>query len=285
MLLGRIVIRPSSLPGLADCERRAAAKSLKPQLTRIGWTLRPERRSIGAIVGTAVHKGVEVSLRHKIKDGTLGTNDDATDQACESIAAQYRDTSDEILPDKVTPNSSAARDQAARMVRSYRTHLAPRLKPLFVESRLEAEFGDRVTISGQSDVMTGEPGRVRDTKTGTRKRANQAQLGTYMILARAHGHDMQETVEDFVQRVGLRAEQPPPVTYQYDSEIAERSAVATINRFVYAITEFERRLIDLDAPPEDAFMANPASALCSEKYCPAHGTKFCREWRAEPKEE
>lgn len=279
MILGKIKIRPSSLPSFADCERRAAAKMLLEQLQRLGWTMRGDTRGIAAIVGTAVHAGVERTLKAKIKSGEISPEDEATDAAAQSITDQFRDTTSEVVGDKLTPNATAARDQAARMVRSYRKNLAWRLNPIIVEGRLEADFGHRIVISGQTDVMTGEPGRVRDTKTGMRPRPYQAQLGTYLILARAHGHDMQETVEDFIQRVALSKEQPPPITYAYDGEIAERSAVAAINRFVASIEEFERRLVEQDAPPEDAFLANPMSALCSAKYCPAHGTKFCREWR------
>lgn len=288
MLLGKVTIRPSSLPSFADCERRAAAKLLRPKLVELGWKLRYDLRSIAAIVGTAVHAGVENTLRHKIEHGTLSLESDAFDTAVDTVASEFRGASaasEEVTADKVTPNASVARDQVVRMVRSYRRVLAPKLNPVMVEGRLECELGPRVIVSGQSDVMTAEPGRVRDTKTGMRMRPNQAQLGAYGILARAHGHNISETVEDFIQRVPLGKEQPPPFTYQYDAAIAERSAVAATTRFVSSIEEFERRLIDQDAPPEDAFLANPMSALCSAKWCPAHGTTFCREWRQAPTKE
>lgn len=286
MSLGVFKIRPSSLPSFADCERRAIASLFHGKLEGMGWKLRGRMWGIGAVVGTAVHRGVELSLREKMATGKLCPESTATDAAVQSVADDYKSADFEVVPDKTSPNASAARDQVARMVRSYRRHVAPGLNPTLVEGRLECEINPRVIISGQSDVMTGEPGRIRDTKTGVKKRAHQAQLGAYRILARAHGHDVNETVEDFVPRVGVTKEQPPPITHVYDPEISERSAVAAIFRLIASVEEFERRLKDGDAPPEDAFLANPQSALCSVKFCPAHGTKFCREWRADdPKED
>ena len=168
------------------------------------------------------------------------------------------------------------------MVASYRKFIAPNINPTYVESRLFAKVTENIDLTGQSDVMTQEPGRIRDTKTGVAPRPNHAQLGGYKLIARSNGlPSPRELLEDFIPRVTLKKDQPPPVTTTYDPTIAEHAAHQVIDRMVQSLGEFEARVQSGAKPPEYAFMANPNSMLCSEKWCPAYGTSFCREWRGD----
>ena len=274
--MSTIVIRPHMLPGYADCERRAVSKAMPNLIEAAGFRLNEDRRTAGGVIGSAVHLQAEYTLRHKIEHGTLGN-----DREAEQRAVQFLDEEAKlgVAWDETSPNQYDAQRQVQRMTHSYRRFLAPQLKPFLVETRLEARFNDRIIVSGQTDLLTAEPGNVRDLKTGVQSRANQAQLGSYILLSRSHGHKPERALEDWIKRNRLSKDQDPPVTFVYDVGVAERSAYAVLTRMDQAFAEFKHRLQVGHAPPEDAFLANPASNLCSAKWCPAHGTRFCREWK------
>jgi hypothetical protein len=184
-----------------------------------------------------------------------------------------------VLWDEATPNMNDAQKQVIRMVKVFSYTIAPRVQPLAVERRLEANVGSGFILSGQSDLQTIEPGRIRDLKTGRFPRSHYAQLGAYSLLARtAHPDEVtKEVCVDFIQRVPVTKPQPETATEFYDQAVAEQAATSTIARIKADVDEFRRRLDEGDAPPEHAFLANPASMLCSKKWCPAFGSSFCRE--------
>lgn len=264
------------LPGYADCERRAVAKAMRPLIEAAGFGLNADHRTAGGVIGSAIHRQAEYTLTYKMKHGTLGNDLEAEQRAIQFIDEESKLG---VMWDDTSPNKPDAQRQAQRMTMSYRRGLAPKLNPLLVETRLEAKFSTRIVVSGQSDLLTAEPGNVRDLKTGVQSRANQAQLGSYRLLARSHGHIAEKTFEDWIPRDRLSKAQRDPITFIYDADIAERSAFAILTRLDQAYADFKHRLVAGHAPPEDAFLANPASNLCSAKWCPAHGTKFCREWK------
>jgi hypothetical protein len=114
---------------------------------------------------------------------------------------------------------------------------------------------------------------IRDVKTGIVSRSNIAQYGGYSLLRRLEGGRPARIVEDFIRRVPLREEQPPPVTIHYDPALAERVAARTIAEIEEQYAEF------LESGDPLAFPANPNSVFCSPKFCPAHGTSWCMEGR------
>lgn len=272
----RGLIRPSSLPTFSDCPRRFAARHLADMAEEAGYELRREmRRHIGAAVGTAVHAGVAFTLTAKRDTGELGN---ATEAEHLAEIALIQGVQEGAIWDDTSPNVPVAKLQATRMVRSYRRHVAPNIVPLLIEERRVADIGDSWQVSGQADTLTGDPDdHLRDLKTGARKRANAPQYGAYVLVFEAHGYAVPRITEDFLPRVRKDAEQPPPVAIAIDRRSAVMSAWDIIGAVKAATAEFERRVADphgLD--PLGAFLPNPNSALCGEKWCPAWGTKFCR---------
>ena len=212
----------------------------------------------------------------KMQTGELGSQTEAEQLALEQFGESVHGG---VLWDEATPNLNDAQKQVVRMVRVFRNTIAVKAEPVAVERRLEANVGDDFILSGQSDLQTIEPGRIRDLKTGRFPRSHYAQLGAYSLLART-AHPEQVTKEvcvDFIQRVPVSKPQPETATEFYDQVVAEQAAASTISRIKSDVVEFRRRLTDGDAPPEHAFLANPASMLCSKKWCPAFGSDFCRE--------
>jgi isopentenyl phosphate kinase len=54
---------------------------------------------------------------------------------------------------------------------------------------------------------------------------------------------------------------------------AVREAARTISRLKLWVAEF-RRTNDIEAIP-----ANPMSQLCTNRFCAARGTEFCKSWK------
>jgi hypothetical protein len=222
-----------------------------------------------------MHAGIGFILEEKMKSGELGNKTESEHKAIDSLKECVIDG---VMWDDVTPNTNDAQLQVVRMVNVYRYSLAQTIEPVAVERRLEVTVGDGFILSGQSDLQTLEPGKIRDHKSGKLHRMHHGQIGSYSLLARtAHPElPIKELCVDFIPRVTMKKSQPLPITDDYDQRVAENAAHSTLQQIMQTTIDFRRRLAG-DEPPEHAFLANPSSMLCSEKYCPAWGTSFCRE--------
>lgn len=270
------LLRPSSLPTWPDCQRRFAARHLADLVAGAGYSLRRDMRShIGAAVGTALHAAAAYTLEQKRDTGELGSGTEAENRG---EAALLERLAEGAMWDETTPSLATAKTQAARMSRSYRRHIAPFVVPILVEQRLVADVGDGWQLSGQADVLAGDPRELlRDTKSGVKRRNNSHQYGAYSIVLSAHDLAPRRIVEDYVPRVRLSLDQPPPETHEVPLVAAVEEAWSTIDDIKSAVTEFDLRAADPSGrEPAGAFRANPASSLCGEKWCPAFNSEFCR---------
>lgn len=256
-------IRGSSLPQWADCSRRTAAR-LWPELVDRKDNLRETAQSIGSLIGTATHAGIEVMANAMI-DGTSWSADDVRDHCDAHLIAGFDHG---IIWDQTTPTKDVARAQAFQQAMSARPIVSKIQSIKGVEMHLEAAFSDDVTITGTIDVLSDAA--VIDWKTGTQKRGNIAQYGAYALLARAHGYEPQKAIEVYIPRVGKTKPQPDPVLIEYAVGAAESVARATIKDMIARVRAFD------STGDENAFLPNPSSMMCSGDYCPAHGTPFCR---------
>jgi hypothetical protein len=275
------IIRASALSSYPDCNRRGAARLFWREITAAGFKLRHTPRGIGAAIGTAVHLAAKVTLEEKAKSGTLPPASVATDCAAEMLTEQL--ATGEVTfdgPRGATHNRDEAARQTIVMSRAYHRLVAPAVHPIIVEERLEAEVALGLILSGTPDVVAREPHAVRDLKTGARRPGSHApQIGAYSLLSRSHGLDIDEASIDFIQRVSPSKPQPDPESKSVPIAAAETAAVNILRHIEADLSTFRhgdpaRRILPGDPW---AFQANPASILCSPKYCPAFGTEFCRE--------
>jgi hypothetical protein len=274
------VIRASALSQYPDCNRRGAARLFWREIEAAGFKLRHTARSIGALIGTAVHRAAESMLIEKAISGSLPPVTVATDHATEELGEQMREG--EIAFDGTGPtyNRGDAEAQTLGMTRIYHAVVAPQVRPLLIEHRLEAEAASGLVLSGQPDVVALEPSAIRDLKTGARRSASHApQLGAYSLLSRSLGLDIEEASIDFLQRVRSGRPQPDPVSKPVPVAQAETAATNILRHIESDLRTFregdpERRILPGDPW---AFQANPASVLCHPKWCPAFGTEFCKE--------
>lgn len=257
-------IRCSMLPGYTDCARRSFAKQFRQLVTAAGFELRELSPSIGAAVGTAVHKAAEIMLL-AIRDGRTPSVTEGVEAAMQA----FRDeTQNGAEYDDTTPNRRAAEAQILSLARAYVPMLS-NSRPAAVEMSLRASLGGGWELTGHIDLYT-EDGIVDDLKTGALPRPYQAQLGGYSLLMRSSGYAVSALSTTWIPRVSTRKPQPPATRTEFPIGVCERTAYATINAIRRDAEAFEETGDPYVIP------ANPMSLMCSPKYCPAHGTPFCR---------
>jgi hypothetical protein len=279
------VIRCSALTNWPDCPRRGAARLFRQEITEAGFTLRRTPPSIGASIGTAVHRGAAAALDEKAKTGRLPPENVATDAAVETLRDSIESAGEMTYdsPRGATHNRAEAESQTVGMTKTYQRSIAPKVEPILWEQKLEAEVAPGVILSGHPDIVCREPRSVRDLKTGARSWGSHApQLGGYSLLARSNAIDIDTAAIDFVQRVPVAKPQPEPISTSVEIARAETAASSILAHIIRDLAVFRHGDPDRRILPGDpwAFAANPASNLCAEKWCPAWGSDFCHEWRA-----
>lgn len=267
---GNTYLRASSLSNYADCMLRGAARIIPKEIVAAGYEIRSLPGNIGAAVGSGTHAGTGYLLAEKMNTGSIGNSTEADQRALQELDERLAGG---VIWDATTGNINTAQQQIVRMVRTYRINTAPSINPIAVEERIDKDFGDGFIVTGQADLLESEI--LHDTKTGVTRRANAPQYGCYSLLRRSDGHTINGILEDYIPRVGAKKEQPPPEQHSYDVASAERLAWMVLQRMKADITKFR------EAEDIWTFLPNPASQLCSDKYCPLHGTTTCKAWKRE----
>lgn len=270
-----LVVRASSLSMLADCPRRWAARHLGQEVADAGFPLRATPTTVGSTVGTAVHAAAADALTAVMHGADLPTAREAADRA----AAEFDDQigkAGEVVWDANTRNRDVAMQQIPRMVTAWLHGPAPTLRPVAVEERIEAPLDDDGTVvdvllSGQADVCEDE--LIHDLKTGAAHRSHLPQVGAYALLRRAQGAEVSRLTVDFIKRGSIRQPQPMAEVHTMPVGVAEAAAWAAL-REIRRLTAAWRANAWRDPT---VWLANPQSILCGDRYCPAWGTRWCRE--------
>ena len=276
-----LVIRASACSAFADCQLRAAAQSQPRLFEAAGWSLHPARTNFGALIGSGVHAGAEVALKGRMQ-GALPPVSACEDAAIEELHRRRQAEGERgVIGDETCGDPDQAERQVRRMLGRYRTDVAERAEPVAVERRIEADIMPGVVLSGQSDLLHLERGGeraepveiVRDLKS-TRRRGQHPmthapQVGNYSLLFRSRGYDPTACAIDLLPRVKLAASQPPVFTLPLDLRDAESIAYAVTTEFASKLLAFKR-----DGEP-GRFLTNPASFLCSAKFCRLYGQQAC----------
>lgn len=271
------VIRASATSPYPACNRRSAASIFRVEIMAMGYDLKTLKTSVGAIVGSGVHAAAAGMLTEKATSGELPPADLTDDMGITEIRKRAEENG--VIYDRETGTFNEAEQQVRRMSAVYRSHVAPHVNPVLVETRLEADIMPGLVLSGQADILAREPDKLRDTKTGKSMGYHKPQIGCYSLLVRTFKYPIASAVVDFVQRVTLARPQPLPIAYAYSLSDCEATAMNVIRRIELDIRTFregdpKRHLLPGDPA---AFMANPSCHLCSAKYCAAFDSKFCAE--------
>ena len=262
-----ITIRCSSLSSYSDCPRRAAAKMFFKELSEeYEFDLNPINTSVGAAVGTAMHKALEEAIILRSKGSTY-TNEMKT-----IIKSAIIDTvRNGITWDNTTYDIPTAEYQAFRQANSI-LDIMPNLQDIKIESEFVADLGDDFILSGHIDIRgkIGNINIIQDFKSGTTERVNIPQYGGYSLLVRNSGEKVDLLREIYIKRIGKTKAQSEPIIKDYDPNTAENFAWNIIKRIKEDMKNF-RKTGDVFS-----WIPNPNSMMCSPYYCPAYGTKFCK---------
>jgi hypothetical protein len=274
------LIRCSALSAYPDCPRRAAARLFRREIEAAGFKLRLLPRSVAAAIGVAVHRAAELTLREKAVSGLLPPASVATDIAHQSLGEAIHEGVQYDGPRGATHTAKEAEGQTLRMSTAYHRVIAPAVQPIVIEERLEAEIAPGLILSGQPDIVAREPEQVRDLKTSARSLGyHRGQIGAYSLLARTHGWNIARAAIDFVKRVRVGTMQPDPESITTDVGLAETAAINVMRHVEQDLATWRFGDPERGLRPGDpwSFLSNPSSMLCSERWCSAWGTDFCRE--------
>ncbi len=265
------LIHCSSTPQFPDCERRWAARNIAAEIKAAGYELHETLRHIGAAIGSATHAGIAFIMRDRIKTGTWHPKPDASDCSLEVFVEEV--ASGPILWDDVTSDALTAEKQILRQVRTYNQFAMGRFIPAMVESRKAANHPSGLVATGKTDITVAQPAKLIDCKTGRHQRANGAQYGGYSRILRAHDNPVDALEEHYLPRLPLSKEQPEPIIINLDLKVAERAFDRIMQRIADCLNDWRK------TKDPGAFIANPQSMLCNEKFCPAWDTEWCHEWK------
>lgn len=256
-----IRIRASSFGELLDCAHRFEGKYL------LGLSLPSSGR---ARLGTAVHAGTAAFDHAKVLGKPIRAGD-----AVDAFLASLR-SKDEPVRWEGDLRLRDAEDVGAVLTVLYCTEISPSFSFAAVELELRdmvIECGDGVAIKltgtmdrgrvavgnagglGVADIKTGQ--RVVDSEKQVVTKGHAAQLGVYELLAE---HTLGQSVTQPAAIIGLKTSMREPV-----------AAVGYLQRprDLLVGTHEVPGLLDYaaDTLKSGLFRPNPASVLCSEKFC------------------
>jgi hypothetical protein len=262
-----INIRASTIPFWADCPRRAAAKQWPQLLTDLGYVLKTTLPSIGGAVGTGVHSAGKYFFETKNNSGSLPPVSQGEQMAVESVELE---TVNGALYDTTTENQDTAKKQVVTLTRVFYKEVAEKMNFPDLEVARSGVLPGDVKITGHSDYEN--PEELDDLKTGAKAQNCSGQLGTYSLLRVSEGKKRPIRMAQFhLPRTSLKKPVPSVQIIPYDVKRAEITAWQIINHIAWC-----RKVFDKTKEPW-AFLANPMSMMCSEKYCPVYKTEWCKE--------
>jgi|GEM_PF-5878378 len=268
-------IRISMLPNVQDCCRRACVNQFHNIIIDAGYSLNDRRVGIYTAVGNGTHAAIRNLLSYKIVTGQTNKEKDNVDAGIAEYDKSVKEADEPLIYDKITPTHDAAYKQIVRFVKIFRRDVEPHLK--FPETATDDKCIERdverkvkgYTVRGHIDITTFKT--IFDTKTGARIRPYHTQLGGYGNLAISDGDPKPEHLAIIhIPRVSLDKSYPGTKFIKYDVDFCLKESWYVINQLIRDVEDFK-----IKGDPA-CFKANPQSTLCSDKYCRAYGTDFCK---------
>lgn len=160
---------------------------------------------IAAVVGTAVHKSVEVNLRHKMEKKELLPLDAALDAGRDELVGIFS-AGDVMFTEEEAANVDAAKgdavDTVVSLARLHYADVAPKINPVALEEPFVLKVpGCEFDLAGRKDIRQ-EDGSINDTKT---KKTSPSASDGWTMQTRLYAYS------ELIQRGSL----PPRVTLNY----------------------------------------------------------------------
>lgn len=232
-----------------------------------------ERSGAAAVVGTAAHAFAMRILEAKIAGSDISGVD-------ASLISEAKDAANDSISKELSERGVEwdaeihSRDKAFQLVMalgSVFAEFADTFNPVEVEFSMSGLLAKgegsspSVYLSGHGDIREVD-NRIRDLKFGRKAAGYQFQLGGYAILSKAEGKDATGlTIDHFPRKKTIEYKRS-----DYNTMACGSEAFKLLQRTIESVRAFER------SGSPNCFHANPSSQLCSQKWCPAFGTPFCR---------
>ena len=257
-------IRASTLSGYTDCPRRGAVKLFWKLIRGAGYEFPETPHGVGAAVGTGVHAGAAHMLYAKRDHLPPVPVKELHEIGIEAYRGEVRDG---VMFDETTGNHNRAEKQVKILVEVYQSEILPIVIPGDIEASLSSRVSTSVEVTGHPDNMCGT--EINDLKTGRSPDGHYAQLGGYSLLAQGNGRPRPDRlVIHWLPR--KYKDMPVPKIRVYDVALCEQLAKSTVKYIAGQLEAF------LKSGNPESFPVNPMSTLCSDKYCPACGSKWCK---------
>jgi hypothetical protein len=254
------------LPAYADCPRRAAAKQFYELVYDKGYSLKPSRKSIGAVIGISVHAAAGYAARSFIDTGKWA--DIKTSLEC-SMQKYKTECEYQVDYDNTTRSATDSEKQLKTLVNSLYIEVLPKVTPKYSELKLAAQITTEIQFTGSFDFYNTDL-LLDDLKCGSRDRSYHSQLGGYGLLAMSNGFDRPAGYRIWhLPRTAISKSYSGAQLTIYDADTCTNSAMYALRQIEKDVNRFVKTGNCWEFP------ANPMSQMCSEKYCSAYGTDFC----------
>lgn len=250
--MDKITIRPSSIDTFLQCPQQWYQVFIHGRISI------PNSR---ALVGTAIHKGVEVMWEDCMTAKTIIHSPSA-------MADAAIETWKEAAHDGVQYESGEDENTCAKEILVgldiFVEDIVPWVSiPTAVEQRYTVKIEDHPiveAISGTLDYINADLGFIADVKTGKRKhdvRNSQTQQSIYRYLVEENGVKVNGSM---IHNVVLKAK---PDGHVMDASINVDQAKSTVNTLLDTLELLHKDVVD----PDMLFRGNPKYHFCSPKYC------------------
>ena len=255
-------VRASGLAELFDCPARWEAKNIKKIYSPSSGAAR---------LGTAIHAGAEAFDLARLNGGLI-TLDDAAGVAVDVLHGKDED----VNWGKKNPRK--LEEIAIALTTKYCSEISPKYKFLGVELTCEPipieDLGIELTgtIDRLYEAADAEIG-IADLKSGIaavnsdldcKVSAHGPQMGIYEVLAQ---NEIGKVIKAPALIFGLNAGNQPHTQRIAIGEIRNARGPLLGDDNHQGLLEYASQIIH-----SGLFYGNPRSMLCSETYCPAHGT-------------
>jgi hypothetical protein len=244
------------IPSYNDCARRAAAKQWPELAVSVGVIIKQLPPSIGASVGTAAHVGSIALVKNE---------SDVIDRSVEKLREI---TQNGVLYDTITGKLNDAEQQVITLVGGFKKQILPGITDVTRCEQSRRAIALEFEITGSSDIETVNS--IPDLKFGNKCRPYHGQLGVYSLIRSAEGDSKPERLYVIHgPRTPVKKTFSGFTIIDYDVDMCEKIAWVTMQHIKSHIDAFDKKSDPM------VFPANPMSMMCTDKYCPAWGTKWC----------
>ena len=219
-----------------------------------------------AMIGTGIHKAVEVMWLESIKDGTKNPNlSKMNDAGVEAFDKQIELSGKPDYGDDLDANNSKL--TIIKGINAFVKDIVPYTPiPAKVEQRFYIEIDNPYIkkLSGTIDYIAGNT--IGDIKTSKRKvvpDSHKLQQSIYKILANKAGHKITRNI---IQGVVLAKTKTVGGIDEMDTNIKQAKFI--VNNLLNRLNKLYEGKID----PDILFPGNPKYYLCNPKYCNMYST-------------